>query len=195
MITKAVKYLVDQLVKMELIEEMQRDEYLYSLTCFVEGILTIGSILILAICFEKIIPTIMFLLFFFSLRRRTGGFHLNSFGSCFIGTLILYVLIVICAKYAVLERLVLVLFTVCSYVCILIIGTVNHPNMDMSKEELNASKTSSRLLVSMLIMLVGFLWWIEANMEIIVYMCLAIILCASLLIIAKIVKQEVRVNE
>lgn len=174
---------------------MQRDEYLYSLTCFVEGILTIGSILILAICFEKIIPTIMFLLFFFSLRRRTGGFHLNSFGSCFIGTLILYVLIVICAKYAVLERLVLVLFTVCSYVCILIIGTVNHPNMDMSKEELNASKTSSRLLVSMLIMLVGFLWWIEANMEIIVYMCLAIILCASLLIIAKIVKQEVRVNE
>ncbi len=195
MITKAVKYLVDQLVKKELIEEMQRDEYLYSLTCFVEGILTIGSILILAICFEKIIPTIMFLLFFFSLRRRTGGFHLNSFGSCFIGTLILYVLIVICAKYAVLERLVLVLFTVCSYVCILIIGTVNHPNMDMSKEELNASKTSSRLLVSMLIMLVGFLWWIEANMEIIVYMCLAIILCASLLIIAKIVKQEVRVNE
>lgn len=101
----------------------------------------------------------------------------------------------ICAKYAVLERLVLVLFTVCSYVCILIIGTVNHPNMDMSKEELNASKTSSRLLVSMLIMLVGFLWWIEANMEIIVYMCLAIILCASLLIIAKIVKQEVRVDE
>lgn len=195
MITKAVKYLVDQLVKKELIEEMQRDEYLYSLTCFVEGILTIGSILILAICFEKIIPTIMFLLFFFSLRRRTGGFHLNSFGSCFIGTLILYVLIVICAKYAVLERLVLVLFTVCSYVCILIIGTVNHPNMDMSKEELNASKTSSRLLVSMLIMLVGFLWWIEANMEIIVYMCLAIILCASLLIIAKIVKQEIRVNE
>lgn len=195
MITKAVKYLVDQLVKKELIEEMQRDEYLYSLTCFVEGILTIGSILILAICFEKIIPTIMFLLFFFSLRRRTGGFHLNSFGSCFIGTLILYVLIVICAKYAVLERLVLVLFTVCSYVCILIIGTVNHPNMDMSKEELNASKTSSRLLVSMLIMLVGFLWWIEANMEIIVYMCLAIILCASLLIIAKIVKQEVRVDE
>ena len=65
MITKAVKYLVDQLVKKELIEEMQRDEYLYSLTCFVEGILTIGSILILAICFEKIIPTIMFLLFFF----------------------------------------------------------------------------------------------------------------------------------
>lgn len=185
MITKAVEYLVNQLVENELIEEIQRDEYLYSLECFIEGILTTGSILILAICFRKLMPTIMFLIFFFSLRRRTGGFHLDTFGSCYIGTLILYVLIIILAKYIIKEPVLLALLTVCACVSILIIGTVNHPNIDMSKEELNASKISSRLLVSLLMMLVGFLWWVGANMEIIVYMCLAIILCASLLMIAK----------
>ena len=56
MITKAVEYLVNQLIENELIEEVQRDEYLYSLECFIEGILTTGSILILGICFRKLIP-------------------------------------------------------------------------------------------------------------------------------------------
>ncbi|TGY87132.1 hypothetical protein E5329_26980 [Petralouisia muris] len=191
MITKAIKYLVNQLVENELIEEIQRDEYLYSLECFIEGILTTGSILILAICFRKLIPTIMFLLFFFSLRRRTGGFHLDTFGSCYIGTLILYVLIIISAEYIIREPVLLALLTVCACVSILIIGTVNHPNIDMSKEELKAAKMTSRLLVSLLMMLVGFLWWVGTNMEIIAYMCLGIILCASLLVIAKI-EQEVK---
>lgn len=195
MITKAVEYLVNQLIENELIEEVQRDEYLYSLECFIEGILTTGSILILGICFRKLIPTIVFLIYFFSLRRRTGGFHLDTFGGCYIGTLVLYVLIIVLAKYIMNEPVLLALLTACACATILIIGTVNHPNIDMSKEELNAAKVSSRLLVSLLMMLVGFLWWVGANMEIIVYMCLAIILCASLLMIAKTIKQEVRVDE
>lgn len=89
MIIKAVEYLVNQLVENELIEEVQRDEYLYSLECFSEGILTTGSLLMLGICFRKFIPTIVFLIFFFSLRRRTGGFHLDTFGGCYIGMLVL----------------------------------------------------------------------------------------------------------
>lgn len=195
MIAKAVEYLVNQLVENELIEQVQREEYLYSLECFIEGILTTGSLLILGICFGKFIPTIGFLIFFFSLRRRTGGFHLNTFGGCYIGTLVLYVLIIVLAKYIMNEPILLALLTVCAGVSILIIGTVNHPNIDMSKEELNAAKSSARLLVSLLMMLVGYLWWVGANMEIIIYMCLAIILCASLLLIAKLIKQEVRVDE
>ena len=188
MITKAVEYLVDQLIKNELIEGIQRDEYLYSLECFIEGILTTGSLLILGICFGKLIPTIVFLIFFFSLRRRTGGFHLDTFGGCYIGTLVLYVIISASAKCIMSEPVLLAILTVCAFVSILVIGTVNHPNIDMSKEELNAAKVSS-------MMLVGFLWWVRANIEIIVYMCLAIILCSGLLIVAKIIKQEVRVDE
>lgn len=38
MITKAVEYLVNQLIENELIEEVQRDEYLYSLECFIVGV-------------------------------------------------------------------------------------------------------------------------------------------------------------
>ena len=195
MITRAVRYLVGQLIEDGLIEETQKDEYLYSLECLIEGILTIVSILILAICFRKLIPTIMFLIFFFSLRRRTGGIHLDTFGKCYVGTLVLYVLITILAKYIVKKLLICTLLTVCASVYILSIGTINDCNIDMSEEELNASKVSARLLILLLMMLAGFLKYIGVDIEIIVYMCLAIILCASLLIIAKIIKQDVRANE
>lgn len=195
MITKAVEYLVNQFIENELIESVHRNEYLYSLECFVESILTTGSLLILGSCFGKFIPTIVFLSVFFSLRKRTGGFHLATFGGCYIGTLISYVFIMILAKCVINKPVLLVVLTVSAGIFMLIVGTANHPNINMSREELNAAKESSRGLVSLMMMLVGFFLWIRVNMEVIVYMCLAIILCASLLMMAKITKQEVIVDE
>lgn len=195
MITKVIEYLVKQLVENNLIEEVEKDKYLYSLECFIEGVFTTGSLLILSLAFGKLIPTIVFLICFFSLRKRTGEFHLNTFGGCYVGTIVLYILIVMIARYVENEQTLLTTFTICANGCILLIGTVNHPNISMNKEELNAAKRSSRLLSILLLMLVGFLWWTEINIEIIVYMCLAIVLCAVLLIIAKLLRQEVRKGE
>lgn len=194
MITRAVEYLVNQLIDNDMIEETQREDYYYSLECFLEGVVTTTSILILALCFQNLLPTITFLIFFFSLRKRTGGFHLDTFKGCYIGTLVLYVCVSILSIIIVNKMIFLACLTISAYIFILMIGTVNHPNMDMSREELEAAKVSSRLMVSLLMILIVFLWWIGIDIEIIVYMCMAVILCGSLLLLAKIIKQEVKTN-
>lgn len=76
-------------------------------------------------------------------------------------------------------------------ILICIMGTVNHPNMDMSKSELHESKKAARLLVLMEIMIIAVLRYLKIDILYIGYMSAAVILCASLMCLAKIIKQEV----
>ena len=77
---------------------------------------------------------------------------------------------------------------------ICIMGTINHPNMDMSKGELQESKKAARLLVLMEVMILVALVYLKADILYIGYMSAAIILCAFLMCLAKIIKQEVCVK-
>ncbi len=79
-------------------------------------------------------------------------------------------------------------------VLICIVGTINHPNMDMSKNELQESKKAARLIVLMEVMVIIFSIYFKVNILYIGYMSVAIILCAFLLCLAKIIKQEVCVK-
>lgn len=76
-----------------------------------------------------------------------------------------------------------------------LIGTVNHPNMHMTSEELMESKKSARTIVLLEGCIILGCVLLDADMVYISYMAIAVILCAALLCIAKIFKQEVRENE
>ena len=73
-------------------------------------------------------------------------------------------------------------------------GTINHPNMDMSKSELRESKKAARLLILIEVMIIAVLVYLKADLLYIGYMSVAIILCAFLMCLAKIIKQEVKVK-
>lgn len=75
-----------------------------------------------------------------------------------------------------------------------VIGTVNHPNIDMSKGELQENKKSARLLVLMETAVIVLLIVLEINQLYVSYMSIAIILCSFLMCLAKILKQEVEVK-
>ena len=78
-----------------------------------------------------------------------------------------------------------------SVLAIEVIGTVNHPNIDMSKGELQENKKSARLLVLMEAAVIVLLIVLEINQLYVSYMSIAIILCSFLMCLAKILKQEV----
>lgn len=79
-------------------------------------------------------------------------------------------------------------------ILICIMGTINHPNMDMSKSELQESKKSARLVVIIEAMLIAVLAYLKTDILYIGYMSVAVILCAFLMCLAKIIKQEVCVK-
>lgn len=195
MVEKKIDSLVKTMVEYNLINEEQKENYVYALTCFIEMSITVGSILLVSIFLRNFVPTVGFLLFFFSLRKRTGGYHLNTFGSCYVATLIIYGLVVFACPFIIMHMKSLVVFTSISCICVFILGTVNHPNIHMSKQELEGSKENARLVLTIEISLILFLIWIHADSMIIVYLSIAILLCAFLQIVAKFKGQEVKVDE
>lgn len=192
MIEKNVNKLVEQLQLNGLIGSEMREHYFYAILTMVEKWITVGSILILGIYFRQLFSTICFLIMFFLLREHTGGFHAPRFWQCYIGTIVVYILIVSISPFAAQYPVLLYLLTFVSSVVILFVGTVNHPNMDMDQMEKAESQKAARYVTIFETVLIAALVSLGTEMIYIAYMCLAIILCAFLLCLAKIIGQEVK---
>lgn len=194
MVEKMAMKLVQKLEKERLINREVIEHYEYATITLMERLITMVSILLIAIAYNKVLPTICFLFFFLSLRKRTGGYHSDKFWKCYLGTILTYLTIIKMAGLF-LEHLTLLYgLLLVSIVLIEIIGTVNHPNMDMDKDELTESKSAARLLVLLDGLIILSLRWLGIATIYVIYMSVAVILCATLLSLAKIIKQEVKVK-
>lgn len=194
MVEKIILNLVDNLVDNNIIELDKKDMYMYALICEIESAITIGSIIIVAIIIRKLFLTICFLFSFLSLRNRTGGYHLNCFSSCYIGTIGIYGLVICICESLSDQSICLGILTLFSILCITIIGTINHPNMDMSLEEINASKKLARCTLIINVVICGFLFMLNVNRNVVKYFQMGIIVCAILLLLAKITGQELETD-
>ena len=191
MIEKMALKLVNQMEMEKIINKSSCEYYEYALISMAEHAITIGTMLLLGLIFRQFLPTICFMVFFFSLRRRTGGFHANKFWQCYLETVIVYIAIIqivpiLCRNQVVMYAM---LFLAIVFICIM--GTINHPNIDMSKSELQESKKAARLVVLMEVMIIAVLVYLKADVLYMGYMSVAVILCAFLMCLAKIIKQEV----
>lgn len=160
----------------------------------VEHIIAVGTMLVIGIIFKQFIPTIIFLVFFLSLRKRTGGYHAGKFWQCYLMTILIYIGVIQVAVALSEKPLALYVMLFPAVFVIEIIGTINHPNIDLNKDELREMKKTARLLVLMETVVIAILVALNINQLYVSYMSVAIILCSSLMCVAKILKQEVKVK-
>ena len=195
MIEKMAYDLIGQMTEARIINKDMEERYVYVFICWTEKFITVGSIILLSLLFHKLLPTIFFLVFFLELRKRTGGYHMDKFYKCYLVSIVSYFIIVIISEKLSEHPQWLFAIVALAITGIGLIGTVNHPNMHMTSDELVESKKSARTIVLLegCIMLGCALLY--ADMVYISYMAIAVTLCAALLCIAKIFKQEVRENE
>ena len=192
MTERLLRRFVDLLLENGLISKAEYEDFVYVLLGDVESLMVITSILFLSIMIGQIIPTVGFLICFFALRKRTGGYHLDSYFKCYIGTLCLYIIITIIAYITFECTEILLGSAMIAMAVIMLYGSINHPDMDMENDELQESKMMSRIIVGMEFSVILFLKWL-GNVEMLVaYSSLAIVLCAILLVLAKLTGQEVK---
>lgn len=192
MIEKMALKVVNQMEMQKIISKSNCEYYEYALIGMVEQAITVGTMLLLGLLFGQLLHTVCFMFFFFSLRKRTGGFHANKFWQCYLGTVVFYVVImqivpVLCTNQTIMYGMLLL-----AIILICIMGTINHPNMDMNKSELQESKKAARLVVIMEVMIMAVLAYLKIELLYMGYMSMAIIVCAFLMCLAKIIKQEMR---
>lgn len=194
MIEKVVMNLVDQMKEERLIDLSEGNNYEYALLTMIESFLTTVTMLVLGLICEQFVPTICFLVFFFSLRKRTGGYHAKKYWQCYLATVLTYAMVLKVAAPLSRKPIAMYILLGCSIILIELIGTVNHPNVDMDIYELRESKRAARTLVLLeggmilILIIMGF------DILYVSYMSIAIILCAMLMCLAKIIKQEVKVK-
>jgi len=184
------------MIKRKILTSEKKDYYAYILEGMIEKIITYSILIMISIIMHVTIPTLFFMLFFFSLRERTGGFHFNSFLKCLISTIIIYifmnaVLITFLLSHEYSTYVVLSI----SAVIIMFIGNVNHPNLNLDSDEVRDCKKSARIIVMVELLCIMSEIALSMNKVCIIYESLAIIMCAMLLSVAKIAKQEVRQDE
>lgn len=194
MIERMALKIVNQMEMQKIISKSNCEYYEYALIAMVENAVTVGTMLLLGIVFGKFLQTVCFLMFFLSLRKRTGGFHADKFWQCYLGTVITYIAVIQIVPMLCRNPVVMFGMLFLAILLICVIGTVNHPNMDMNKSELQESKKAARLLVLMEVMIIAALVYLKADILYIGYMSVAVILCAFLMCLARIIKQEVRVK-
>ncbi len=195
MIEKMVFDVVNLMESKKIIEKASRDYYEYALVSITERIIAVGTMLAIGMLFKQFTPTIIFLVFFLSLRKRTGGYHADKFWQCYLVTIVTYIGVI---KTAILfsEKIPIVIYALLipAVLIIEVIGTVNHPNIDLNERELRETKRAARLLVLLETAIIVILAILGINQLYVSYMSIAIILCSSLMCLAKIIKQEVKVK-
>lgn len=191
MIERLANGLIEQMTEEKMIDQDLKEHYIYAFITLTERFITVGSIILISFVVKMFIPTIFFLFFFFALRKRTGGYHFDKFYQCYLGTIIAYLVTVIINAFMINYPLFLMGVLLIAIVVIETIGTVNHPNMNMDIRELVESQKAARLVTLLEGSIIYCFVILGADMVVISYMAIAVILCAALLCIAKIIKQEV----
>ena len=189
-------YLTKQLVKKKLIELSQQEYYHYGLELLVGKVVNFSALLLLAVSMKMIVPSVWFLGFFLILRGRTGGYHASTEMRCFIGTIGIYVITVRYVLPVLIERKWIVFLCLGAVVFIILKwAPVNHPNIAFSKEEVSQYKKRARRVLNFELIIMIILWLFGVEADIYISAGLGMTACAFLVVIAKIIGQEVKENE
>ena len=178
----------------KMIEKSERDYYEYVLIMMAERIIAVGTMLIVGVIFKQFLPTVTFLIFFLSLRKRTGGYHADKFWQCYLLTIITYIGVIQAAPtLSGIPHIMYILLFFAVFV-IVVIGTVNHPNIDLDENELRETKKAARVLVLIETGIIAVLTALKMNQLYVNYMSMAVVMCSSFMLLAKVTRQEVKVK-
>ena len=87
-----IEKVIDELIANRMISLEMREQYIYSMEFMIERIISISSMVIISIVLKKMIFGGVLILSSMSLKRYTGGYHTNSFKTCYPATMILYII-------------------------------------------------------------------------------------------------------
>lgn len=189
-------YLTRFLIENSIVEEEMEEEYIYGFQRLVGKVINYTTLVGLALYSKALIPGIIFMVVFFSLRGRTGGYHAKTSVQCYLGTVIIYLVMSQVVVPTILGKVyVYIVVTVISGVTILLFAPVNHPKLLLDVQEVKMCKKSSRWLF---LLISGCIWTayaLHAKQICLAYAVMGLGLDAALILIAKMVGQEVKEAE
>lgn len=150
---KIYKFMLNQSIKMDY------DLFSYGYHIFMTYCLYLSLIIPISIIHKTFLETILFLIVFVSLRQYLGGIHFNNSFVCLIVSLIVAIIIpLISNKIGNVPIFLRALVIVISFLCINLIGPVDHINKRLSVNEKRLFKIKSNKILLFYLMFEIFLY-------------------------------------
>ena len=186
-------YITDYMIQHNIESEDERELCIYSYECLLSKVFGNGIFIVMGILLNRFVPTLLFMLGFLGLRERTGGFHMKSRKSCVLVSVIAYLMMIYLGERSFINTgLSKGLIILLSVFIILLYAPVNHPNLNLSKEEIRQSRLLSIVRLGILLICIVIIDRVTFLKMDTVYLVLGIGLDALGIILAKMKKQEVR---
>lgn len=163
----------------------------YSVYTRLQELITFATIILGVGYMTSIYMVCIFLFSFIFLRKRTGGYHCETSLACLITSIVVTYLNVYFLNYLVLIRLeyFLTIYLI-SVTCILMLAPINHPNLNMSFDEMKGNK--SKILIRLFIItLILILFLLLSQLESAVTLIMSVVSVTISITLSKILKQEV----
>ncbi len=183
--------LVDFLIQQDVLDKTYRDNSVYGLTLFLEKMVTYLLLMGISFFLGKPAEGLMFAICFVFLRQSTGGFHAKTFIGCLAGSVLsFYVAMEVMAVWLQSHVLISSSLLLMACICVFVWAPVNHPNLLLTEDEIKRNKLWSRsiLLIEVCIIEIGYVLHMQWQQ----YIVSAVILCATFILIAKLIGQEVK---
>lgn len=90
MLHKCALYLASILLKNQAISEEDLEIYVYGWEMILSTAGATLAILIISVLFKQFLGSLLYMLFFITLRSYAGGYHANSYLGCFLITITIY---------------------------------------------------------------------------------------------------------
>lgn len=188
--------LVDRMITIKIVDSQQREEYLYTVQLLIEKIVGFLAIYLLAFFSGKIIETTLFLLPYITLRKYTGGYHCKTSLMCIIMSAAIATFTTLIEIEFFINNLAVAFFLfILAVIFIIKVRTVNHPDMNWSVEEYDRIKILSLRSIVVWVAVIFIFKLLCVPIKVIVCFLTGIINTSLFMVIAKILKQEVKLYD
>lgn len=128
----------------------------YGLTCFFDEITKFVPYFIIfwILSFQEYY--VVALLFFCPIRLFSGGYHAKTYWGCFFISLIVFLMIIVCGKYLIINNIILVLSLIISLIFILIFSPVDNINKRIKSEERRKMLKSYSIVITFILIILCY---------------------------------------
>lgn len=157
--------IVIKMMQADLIEENESEEYVYGIQIILEKFISYLIIISIALVLHRCLEVLLFLISFSFLRKYSGGVHCKRFETCLIiSTIVTFSSVLV---FPLVEKNILIYQggLAMSIIIVILIGAINNPNINWSKEEYKQTRFLSRfrVLLASLVLEIIFLLKIPFN--------------------------------
>lgn len=163
MITAIANRIADFICSNSDLADDERDLYVYGYEIAISSIITFSLLIITGLLFSRLIEAIVFFAVFYLLRRRTGGYHADTYLKCnlIFELNVLSVLLICCLDIPIIARIAvnLAIFILCLIITA-IKAPISNPNKPISEDmKSNHKKWALALIITFeLISVFSFNW-------------------------------------